>query len=715
MLALVYILVISVVGDLICRRFFSYISIQHRLATAFLSGLLFSSCFTYLATLLFSGAASPLSWSNLVFFATATLLITWLRHGSRMEQPGDGALLYFQRNIFPNKQQPDLINTDRNLIKFSSEGRPAGSLKWDLICLFVCLTLGVWLMFATLNFVDGNFHFSVKSWSDFGPNLSLAQSFAWGHNFPTEHPFYPGETIRYHFLFWFQAANLSFLGLNLVWAINLLSILSLMALLALMMTFAELLFNSRAVGRIAAVLFFFSASSLSYIPFLHAQSGIGGAITSILNAKDFLKSGYSFRGDDWGALTVAVFSNQRHLIAAVGILFIVLIFLVDFYRRNGAIDIPGDNESNRPVNNLETSTDIGQIETDDDAAITTESSDATVDPALTKHSRNDIHTLLFCGLLIGALPYWNSAVFVSAAIVLGGFLAIFPQRRYLAVMIGAIILVGLPQVLMLRSGDIAPSTHGLFHWGYTIPDPTFPLVFEYLAWTFGLKWILIFMALVFLPAGHRRLFLVFLLLVTVAFTLQLSTDAFNNHKLLNIWNIFAVIYAAYALWVIGKANVYRAALAVMLATAMVFGSVIDLFPLHNDSSIVVPHNNDRLTNWLFKETKPTDIFLTDKLLSHPILFTGRKVFLGNTLYAYTAGYAVKERETTYQNIFIERDLLRLVQLLRENQIAYVAIDDGVRRNTSISGFNETIYRQHFETVFEDIERRYGNLTIYRVP
>ena len=102
MLALVYILVISVVGDLICRRFFSYISIQHRLATAFLSGLLFSSCFTYLATLLFSGAASPLSWGNLVFFATATLLITWLRHGSRVEQPGDGALLYFRRNIFPS-------------------------------------------------------------------------------------------------------------------------------------------------------------------------------------------------------------------------------------------------------------------------------------------------------------------------------------------------------------------------------------------------------------------------------------------------------------------------------------------------------------------------------------------------------------------------------------------------------------------------------------
>ena len=42
-------------------------------------------------------------------------------------------------------------------------------------------------------------------WNDFGPNLSLMQSFAMGHNFPTEYPHFIGEPIRYHFLFWFQA------------------------------------------------------------------------------------------------------------------------------------------------------------------------------------------------------------------------------------------------------------------------------------------------------------------------------------------------------------------------------------------------------------------------------------------------------------------------------------------------------------------------------
>ena len=70
---------------------------------------------------------------------------------------------------------------------------------------------------------------------------------------------------------------------------------------------------------------------------------------------------------------------------------------------------------------------------------------------------------------------------------------------------------------------------------------------------------------------------------------------------------------------------------------MIFGAIVDLFPLHNDSFISAPHTNDRLTEWLLANTQPHDIFLTDILLSHPILFAGRKIYLGNTLFAWSAG------------------------------------------------------------------------------
>ena len=707
-------------GDLICRRFFSFVSIQHRLATAFLTGLLLSSCFMYLAALLFAGSGQPLLRANLIFFVIAAGLVFWLRNGTDRGEPGDGAFRLIFRKIRSgrpkNSEESDpgqnaAASSDR-YIKFDSNRRPVGRPRWDWLCLGICVVFGCWLMFSTLNFADGNIYFAIKSWSDFGPNLSLTQSFVFGDNFPSEHPFFPGEPLRYHFLFWFQAANLSFLGLNIVWSVNLLSMLSLIALLILIMTLAELLFNSRPVARTAALLFFFASSSLSYIPFLRLQESIGGALSSVLNLKDFLRSGYPYRGDDWGALSVAVFSNQRHLISAVGIIFIVMIFLVDFYRRNGAITVlRSANEELPPMNESEAATDIAPQAEPEEPAEVVETIPRLPSP---ENLWSGAKAFIFCGLLIGALPYWNSAAFVSASVIIAGLFVFFPYRRYTAVLIAVTILLGLPQVLMLRSGNLAASGQSLFHWGYIVSEPTIPLVLKYLAWTFGFKWVFILVAIWLLPGSHRRLLLAFSALLPVVFLLQLSTDAFNNHKLINIWNTFASVYIAYAIWELSKKNFLRAALTSVLLALTIFGAIVDLFPLHNDTFISVPYANDRLTTWLLESTKPHDIFLTDILLSHPILFTGRKIYLGNTLFAWTAGYDLAEREKTYRKIFQERNVTELLRLLNANKIAYVAIDDGVRRNKTISGFNESIYQQNFEKVFEDTERRYGNLNIYRI-
>jgi hypothetical protein len=277
-------------------------------------------------------------------------------------------------------------------------------------------------------------------------------------------------------------------------------------------------------------------------------------------------------------------------------------------------------------------------------------------------------------------------------------------------------LVGFPQVLMLRAGNLAETGQSLFHWGYTIANPTLPLVAEYLAWTFGFKWILILIALWFASGSQRRLFLAVSSLVPIVFLFQLSTDAFNNHKLLNLWNVFAGVYIAFAVWRIGKNCICCAILASFLGIATIFGAVVDLFPVFNDSALVTPYENDRLTVWLLENTKPSDVFLTQTLLSHPILFTGRKIFFGNTLFAWTAGYDVGAREKIYRQMFKERSFDELLRLLHDNKIDYVAIDDGVRGNDWIKEqLNESVFEEKFVKVFEDTERRHSNLTIYRVP
>ncbi|HZI48063.1 MAG TPA: hypothetical protein VFD75_09740, partial [Pyrinomonadaceae bacterium] len=305
MLAIIYLAIATYFGDLICRRFFRFVSVQHRFATGFLIGLLLSTWITFLTAVVFHGTGQPLLLANLIF------------------------ALIFAAVAFASRRWPS-----KNLDVRAT--RPPGDRYWDYVWLVGCLLFACWLMFATLGFKDGQFQIAFKAWTDFGANVSLTQSFALGKNFPPQHPFFPGESIRYHFLFWFQSGNLEFLGLNPVWSINLLSVLSLIALIALIATFGEVLFKSRIVGRIGAALFFFS-SSLSYLPFLRSQSSIRGALNAIAGATEFLPSGYPFRGETWGVLSANVFAYQRHLISGIGLFFVALIFAVDEYQRASAI------------------------------------------------------------------------------------------------------------------------------------------------------------------------------------------------------------------------------------------------------------------------------------------------------------------------------------------------------------------------------------------
>src|SRR5207245_2281744 len=174
MLALLYLVAATYFGDRTCRRFYRFISIQHRLATSFLVGLLLSTWITYLGALLFARLRQPLIAGNILFLLVFGLACYKLPH-----QVGS----HFRGNFHM---------------------RPAGSTRWDWVFLGAILIIAGWLMFATLDFTDGQFQIAFKSWTDFGANVSLVQSFALGHNFPTEHPFFSGELIRYHFLFLFQ-------------------------------------------------------------------------------------------------------------------------------------------------------------------------------------------------------------------------------------------------------------------------------------------------------------------------------------------------------------------------------------------------------------------------------------------------------------------------------------------------------------------------------
>lgn len=682
MLALLYLIVTVVLGDSLCRRFYRFVSRPHRFAAAFLVGLIVSTWITYLGGFLFARTTKPLLWGNVLFFIIAGGLIVW------------------------SKRQPS--GTSRTI-----NPGPLDSEKWDWILSGFYLIFACWLMFSTLGSHEGRLRVGGSQWSDFGPNLAIMQSFALGHNFPTEYPHYAGERIRYHFLFYFQAGNLEFLGLNPAWSNNLLSILSLVAMLILVMVLGETLFNSRTVGRIGSALFLFN-SSLAYIPFLRSQESLTVAIRSVVNLQWFLPSGFPYRGEGWGLWTMNTYANQRHLASAIGTLLLVLIFLIGRYKEKrlegqSALRPPG----NLPVGGKTELISPPNISDSDEPPITDHL--GAVEALSPKTSANLMKSFVFCGILLGALPLWNSAVFGSAFAVLTVLFLLFPLKRYMLGLAIAAAVMAIPQVLYLKTGNVQKGSYSLFHWGYVIESPTFSKVIYYLSFTFGLKWLLVVLALALVSWLHWRIFVAASSLLAMAFLSQLSVEVLANHKLIHIWLVIVNLFAAYGLWRLSRIAIFGTTaigkvVAVFLAVVITLGGIIDLFPIRNAHWIETPFHDDPIVKWVRAETNPKAVFLTDRYVQHPILLAGRRIFFGWSYFTWSLGYPTGQREEIYRRLFEERNPQELVRLLHENGINYVVVDDGIRQGNLVQNPNESVYQAFFRKVFEDT-----STTIFKVP
>lgn len=680
MLSALYLIIALFLGELICRRFIQFESLPHRLAAHFLIGILASTWLTYVAALSFYWTANPLLYGNIVFFIVA------------------GTSLYLGHS--------DGIKLDAFRPSRSDD-------KWTYLFAAAVFVFSSWLMFGTFGMNADNLKIVGFLMNDFGPNLSLVQSFAVGHNFPTEYPHFIGEPIRYHFLFWFQAGNLEFLGLNIAWALNLISALTMAAMLLMIDAFGRIVFTSKAAGRIAAVLFFFHGT-LSSLPFLRSKNSVGEMFSSIVRATEWLNSIYTYTGEQWGIWSMGTYLAQRHLPAAIGIFLIVLIFLINKIREKEAevraslelaksVDHESIEEAARP-SHLSSSHEIVPL-----PAVT-----ETVVPTAVPTVFLALVPYVIAGLILGLLPMWNGAIYVSGFAIIGSMLIFFRNRIETFCLLAVSASFAVPQLLFLRSGGSRGITE-LFRWGYVVEPATIWNVAEYFSFTFGVKLILALIAAILLTALHRKLFLAVSTLVVLTFCTQLSTDIMNNHKFMNVWLILINGYAAYTLVRLGRVKYAGKILAAALFLFISVGGVIEIFRIHNTTDFDVSFGSGPLYAWLETETRPGDIFLSNTYVHHPILLSGRRIFYGWTYFGWSMGYPTGKKDELINKMFSETNLDELLRQLHENNIRYVAIDDGLRSGHMGSKLNERVFQANFERAYSDPEGKYGRLVIYKVP
>ncbi len=712
--ALFYLFVMFALGDAVGRRFFPIVSIPHRIASAFLCGLLLSSWWTYALAYFFSNQTTPMLWGNLAFFITAGGLILWLRNNPPKKEPGTSL---------------DISDSEFQ--------------RTDWIIAGIFLAFVTWMMFQTFSMGDGNIKIGHHQFPDFGSTLSIMQSFADGHNFPTQYTHFTGERIRYHFLFYFQAGNLEFLGFSPAVANNILSIFSLTSLLILAMTLGSVLFRSRVAGRIGAALFFFHGS-LAFIPFLLAQPNFAALIEKLNTMKDFLLSGFPYRGEAWGVWSQNVYLNQRHLASAIALLLLILIYVVIRLREKFEIEPePVDEEiltnededeyedsDEDDVEDEEEPDDEDELEEVDDQEAAITDAEPTAKKVTKPAEAPDItayvkkySVFVFAGLLFGLLPMWNGAVFLGGATILVALFALYPRlRREIIALVITAAIISLPQIIYLRTGNMKPVGYSMFHWGFVIEDAG---IFDVLWWTFytfGFKWVLLAIALYFASGLQRRFLAAISILLPLTYCFRFSEEVLANHKFINIWLVIVNVFCGYAfvkLWNLkaGQNVIPARVAAVILALLVTVGGAIDLMPIKNSTFIDMKYDDNKLIKWVKENTDPSSIFLSHRYINHEFLLAGRRLFYGDPYYAWGSDYDTETRENLVNTILEGQDPTETLRLLKENDIDYVAIDDQIRKvRKYIKNPNEDLFAKYFPLVFFDDTAEFGgNMKIYKVP
>ena len=393
------------------------------------------------------------------------------------------------------------------------------SLFYGLVILALTIT-STFLMFYTYRISGNQLMNGLSTFSDLSPHTAMVASFGKGFNFPTQYMHFSGDGIKYHFLFYFLAGTLQYLGLPIDYALNLPSIMSMVCALVLLGLLAVLISSRRAAFLVAPVLVFFR-SSLNV--FFHikeltdAGNTFSGAITEIMASTSWYQvTDY----DNWGIWAINVYPNQRHLMLGVAVILIMVILFLPFIRRL-CISVSRADGADK----------IKAIAFSRNAWIT-RSHDPLYPVSI---------TLLACVLVI-VMPYFHGSCLIALLLVLFG-MAVFSESRllYLAVAVCAVASSYIQTLVF--SGGYQNVVSFEFLPGFILDKPTFLTLMQYLVIVTGGTLILsaVFAIVVLIldiihkkPVHRFLLFICFLNPMIFAFLFKVSLEMLANHKFIQV-------------------------------------------------------------------------------------------------------------------------------------------------------------------------------------
>jgi len=607
----------------------------------------------------------------------------------------------------------------------------------------VLFTLAAFALFYYSFHVNGHMIDAGYSvFSDLSPHTALISSFSNGLNFPTEYPHFPGEGIRYHFLFYFLCGNLNLMGLRIDHALNIPSALTMICCFILLGVLAVLITGRRATFWLAPVLVLFRSSYaiVTQISDLAANSHIVTAaevatLPASVSSNSVLLAIHRFFTntvwigdtpyDNWGLWAVNVYANQRHLMLGVALLLILVIIFLPHVRRMFLHVRKAEGMKDK----------IRQFMFCREAWLPRQN-----DP-LRPYS-----LILIALLIVICMPFFHGAALIAALVLLFG-MAIFSENRlaYLAV---ALCSVGSALLqAQFFSGGAANVASLTFLPGFVVENPDLLNIAIYLGKVTGLVSILMLILLFTQKNLYRSvLILIFGLPTLFAFLFGVSKEITANHKFIQISLILFTIFLAGLLAFLWKpfasakdstgSNGDAAAqpsgqaaaepsarpaevaaqrrhspgrifallgtrtLAVILFLTLTATGISEWVVYYNLNKNSVEMNlNSSMVDWIEKNTEPRSVFLTAPYAMNTFFLSGRYAYYGHPYYAWSAGYDTESRMDIYRQLLTGcgGSLENFTKLCRQENITYILVDNDLRSISDFT-FDESFFNNNLDLV-----------------
>jgi hypothetical protein len=494
----------------------------------------------------------------------------------------------------------------------------------------------------------------VNLWGDDTVHLGIVSSFAYGGNFPPEHPRFAGYPFAYHWLADLTAAALVPLGMDPTGALGLHSYLTSVVAAIALYVFARRITRSELAGTLAVVLFLLGGNLAWTVPVDRAlREGIGPALDQ--GIWDYRwKTDLNFW---WVNMFWGFWMSQRAFLYGMPMAFAILRSLMIATRRPRAWWL-----------------------------------------------------WIFAGVIAGLLPFAHLATLLALAIVVPFLFLLTPSRGW--VLFGLVwVGIAAPQLLWQQGGEPGALSFARILVGWMAIENHVNWVWF---WIVNVGLFIPLAAVAFLWRGTLRgrtwrLLLAFMPLFVLGNLAVLQPWDWDNQKWLVYWFMAAAIAAAAVLarvWREHRGFLVRAVVLGAIATMTLSGIFETVGQALGESRYqMLDSESVTLAADIRARTAPRSLFLTGMYHHDAVsMLTGRRLFVGSADWLGTEGVPYQGRAAEATTILQWR--AGAADLIAANHIDYVVI--GTYERTSV-GADESAFRARYRVVIDT-----GNYQVFAV-